>query len=78
MDEVFDSGLPAWKSSKIRSARLEQLVDEIARDTKGIEDQSGQVASAPPAPAQTTRAIDPEKLVQREVSLRLSIKTFEA
>ena len=37
MDEVFDSGVPAWRSSKIRTNRLEQLVEEIARDPKSAE-----------------------------------------
>jgi hypothetical protein len=37
MDEVFDSGLPAWKSHKIRPGRLEKLVAEIARDPKAAE-----------------------------------------
>ena len=57
MDEVFDSGLPAWKSSKIRSARLEQLTDEMARDPKLEREQVP--AAAPPAGA--SPAVDVEK-----------------
>jgi Sugar (and other) transporter len=35
MDDVFDSGLPPWKTSKVTSSRLEQLAEEIARGIKG-------------------------------------------
>jgi len=58
MDEVFDSGVPAWKSSKIRSRRLEQLAEELARD-KGAEAESEHVPVVNRAPA----AVEPEKLV---------------
>jgi len=37
MDEVFDSGVPAWKSYKIKTNRLENLAEEIARDPKAAE-----------------------------------------
>src|ERR1700738_1983997 len=35
MDDVFDSGLPPWKTSKLTSSRLEQLAEEIAKGDKG-------------------------------------------
>lgn len=57
MDEVFDSGLPAWKSSKIRSARLEQLTDEMARDPK-LEREQVPVAARPDG---ASPAVDVEK-----------------
>lgn len=57
MDEVFDSGLPAWKSSKIRSARLEQLADEIAREHK--LERGHPLAAA--RNARATSAVDTEK-----------------
>jgi hypothetical protein len=49
MDDVFESGLPAWKSGKIRSARLEQLADELARD-KGAEVETEHVNNEPTPP----------------------------
>ena len=57
MDEVFDSGLPAWKSSKIRSARLEQLTDEMAREPKPEPERVPGAARH----AQASPAIDAEK-----------------
>jgi len=61
MDEIFDSGLPAWKSSKIRSSRLEQLADEIAKDPKGMEGDAEHVNITSPRPAIV--AAEPEKQV---------------
>ena len=58
MDEVFDSGFPAWKTSNIRSARLEQLADEFARDSKATEMERGVVPGVTP---QTVDINDDEK-----------------
>jgi len=56
MDEVFDSGLPAWRSHKIRSARLEQLTEELARDPKAAEAESEHIAVPAPAAAEVIPA----------------------
>ena len=61
MDEVFDSGEWAWRSAKIRSARLEQLADELAKD-KGAEATSEHV-NAPVAERVASAPIEPEKQV---------------
>jgi len=62
MDEVFESGLPAWKSSKLQSGRLENLTDELAQDPKlaGAEIQRAQSFSTPapadiPTPAEANK-----------------------
>ena len=48
MDDVFDSGLPAWKSSQIRTARLERLTEELTRDHKLRKAESEQPPAGPP------------------------------
>jgi hypothetical protein len=65
MDEVFDSGLPAWKSSKIRSARLEQLTEEIAREHK-LDREHSHVAARN---ARAISAVDTEKTDQVVIPL---------
>ena len=61
MDEVFDSGLPPWRSHKIRSARLEQLAEELARDPKAAEAESVHITVPAPAGTQANVAADMEK-----------------
>lgn len=56
MDDVFDSGLPAWKTSKITSQRLEQLAEEIAKGDKGREAEAEHVT-------RTAGAVELEKHV---------------
>jgi len=63
MDEVFDSGLPAWRSHKIRSARLEQLAEELARDPKAVEAEREHVAVVAPAVTAANPTTDAEKNV---------------
>jgi MFS family permease len=54
MDEVFDSSVPAWRSSKIKNNRLEQLAEEIALDPKVAEAEAEHYpVVAVPAPAFT-------------------------
>ena len=59
MDDVFDSGLPAWKSSKIKSHRLEQLAEEIAKGEKGREAEAEHVSVSAAAVVRS----EPEKQV---------------
>ena len=54
MDEVFDSGVPAWKSSKIRTNRLEQLAEEIAQDPKAVQAEFEHYPVVVPAPVHAT------------------------
>jgi hypothetical protein len=64
MDDVFDSGLPAWKTSKISSQRLEQLVEELTKGDKTREAEAehfSEPALATP-PAAVVRN-EPEKQV---------------
>jgi hypothetical protein len=63
MDEVFDSGLPPWRSHKIRSARLEQLAEELARDPKMAEAEGEHITVPAPAGTEATAAADVEKQV---------------
>lgn len=63
MDEVFDSGLPAWRSHKIRSARLEQLAAELARDSKGMEAETEHITAPSPAATAVNTTTEAEKQV---------------
>jgi len=63
MDEVFDSGLPAWKGSKICSARLEQLANEIAREGKVVRIERAHLLSNSPTPKPVNSADDAEKQI---------------
>jgi len=63
MDEVFDSGLPAWRSHKIRSARLEQLAEELARDPKAVEAESEHITAPAPAAIAVHSTTEAEKQV---------------
>jgi hypothetical protein len=63
MDEVFDSGLPPWRSHKIKSARLEQLAEELARDPKVAEAESDHITVPAPTRTEATVAGDVEKQV---------------
>jgi hypothetical protein len=56
MDEVFDSGLPAWKRLK-KESRLDQIEKEIEAGNLKIDAPLGrETAAAPAAPAATTEA----------------------
>jgi len=63
MDEVFDSGLPPWRSHKIRSARLEQLTEELARDPKVAEAENERITTSVSAFNEANPAADTEKQV---------------
>jgi hypothetical protein len=63
MDEVFDSGVPPWRSHKIRSARLEHLAEELARDPKAVEAESDHITVPAPAGTEAKLAADVEKQV---------------
>ena len=63
MDEVFDSGLPPWRSHKIRSARLEHLAEELARDPKVAEAESDHITVSAHAGTESNVAADVEKQV---------------
>ena len=63
MDEVFDSGLPPWRSHKIRSARLEHLAEELARDPKVAEADSVHITVHAHAGTEANVAADVEKQV---------------
>lgn len=45
MDEVFDSGVPAWRRGKMRS-RLDDIEREIAEGNLKVSDRTGPVQSA--------------------------------
>ncbi|KAL4802180.1 general substrate transporter [Aspergillus unguis] len=51
MDEVFDSGLPAWRRAKIAS-RLEEIEREIAEGNLKVTDRSGPAHAPVDAPVQ--------------------------
>ena len=63
MDEVFDSGLPPWRSHKIRSARLEHLAEELARDPKVADADSEHITVPAHAGTESNAAADVEKQV---------------
>ena len=63
MDEVFDSGLPPWRSHKIRSARLEHLAEELARDPKVADADSEHITVPAYAGTEANAAADVEKQV---------------
>ena len=57
MDEVFDSGLPAWKSSTVRSALFDRHKDDIAKDKgddKGAEAAVDDLSGPQPATPRDT------------------------
>jgi len=62
MDEVFESGLPAWKSSQLRPGRLENLADELAQDRKLAAAEIRRAGSlSTSAPADITTPAEAEK-----------------
>ena len=63
MDDIFDSGLPPWKTSKMTSSRLEQLAEEIAKGDKGREVETEHVEPVVTTPAAAVVRNEPEKQV---------------
>lgn len=63
MDDIFDSGLPPWKTSKMTSSRSEQLAEEIAKGDKGREAEAEHVEPAVTTPPAAAVRNEPEKQV---------------
>lgn len=63
MDDVFDSGLPPWKTSKVTSSRLEQLAEEIGKGDKVREAEVEYFEPAFTTPPLAVLRSEPEKQV---------------
>lgn len=58
MGEVFESGLPPWKSSKLEAGRLEHLADELAQDPKLAAAEIPHLRSlSTPAPGEAEKGV---------------------
>jgi len=63
MEDIFDSGFPPWKTSKMTSSRLELLAEEIAKGDKGREVEAEHVEPEATTPPAAVVRNEPEKQV---------------